>query len=233
MDKLLFWLTDAIGASLVTGLAAALVWGVLSVLLSPCHLGTVPLVVGVVGSTVAARTKRGRGALVAFSFAVGMFVAMAALGVLVATVGFAMQRFSAATSYVVAAIFVVAGLNLVGILPLSLPAMNVKVGSRRGAIAAAVIGFVFGLGLSPCTFAFLAPIIGLSFGTSGATPVRGIALLLAFGVGHCGVVGLAGSSTELVQRYLDWNANSRALVVLKSVCGLLVFCAAALLVYKA
>jgi len=232
MDRIFFLVGDALSSSLGVALAAALVWGVFSVLLSPCHLGTIPLIVGVVGSTRGS-AGRGRGARLSFSFAGGMLVAVAALGVVVATAGYAVQRFATVTNYVIAAIFVLAGLNLVGILPLRLPSLTIKAGRRRGALAAAVIGFVFGVGLSPCTFAFLAPILGLTFSTAGTSPLRGFALLLAFGIGHCGIIGLAGSSTEFVQRYLDWNDKSRALTVLKTVCGVLVLGAAGMLIYTA
>jgi len=232
MDRIFFLVSDALGSSLGVALAAALVWGVFSVLLSPCHLGTIPLIVGVVGAT-GRPGGRGRGARLSFSFAGGMLVAVAALGVVVATAGYAVQRFSSVTNYVIAAIFLAAGLNLVGLLPLPLPGLRVKAGARKGALAAAIIGFVFGIGLSPCTFAFLAPILGLTFSSAGTSPVRGIALLLAFGVGHCGVIGLAGSSTEFVQRYLDWNEKSKALTVLKTVCGVLVLGAAGVLIYTA
>jgi cytochrome c-type biogenesis protein len=233
MDKLLFWATDALGSSLLVALGAALLWGVFSVLLSPCHLGTIPLIIGMVGSSTRGSTGRGRGALLSFSFAGGMLAAIAVLGALVATVGYAVRGFGAVTNYVIAAIFVAAGLHLTGILRVPLPSLTPTTGKRKGAVAAAVVGFVFGLGLSPCTFAFLAPILGVTFGSAAASPLRGMALLLAFGVGHCGVIGLAGSSTELMQRYLDWNDQSKALTALKTICGVLVLVAAGVLVYTA
>jgi cytochrome c-type biogenesis protein len=162
-----------------------------------------------------------------------MLVAIGILGAAVATVGYALQQYRAVTNYVIAAIFLAAGLYLIGLVSFPLPSLTVKGGTRKGALAAAIIGFVFGLGLSPCTFAFLAPILGVTFGSSATSPLRGITLLLAFGLGHCGVIGLAGSSTEFVQRYLDWNEKSKGLTVLKIVCGVLVLVAAAGLVYTA
>jgi cytochrome c-type biogenesis protein len=236
VDKIVFWVTDALGASLAVGVAGALVWGVFSVLLSPCHLGTIPLVVGMVGATGSqggVARRRGRGAILSFSFAGGMLVAIAVLGGLIATAGFAMQRYTWITNYVIAGIFVVAGLSLLGLVPISLPSLAPKTGGRKGALAALGIGFVFGLGLSPCTFAFIAPILGVTFGSAAASPLKGVALLLAFGIGHCAVIGLAGSSTELVQRYLDWNEKSKSLTVLKSICGVLVLVAAGVLIYTA
>lgn len=233
MDKILFWATDALSSSLLVAVAAALLWGIFSVLLSPCHLGTIPLVIGVVGSSTGSSPKRGRGALLSFSFAGGMLGAIAILGVVVATVGYALQQYRTVTNYVIAAIFIAAGLHLIGVLSIPLPSLTVKGSKRKGVLAVTIVGFVLGLGLSPCTFAFLAPILGITFGSSATNPGRGVALLLAFGVGHCGVIGLAGSSTEFIQRYLDWNEQSKALSMLKFICGVLVLLAAAGLVYAA
>ena len=233
MDTMLFWATDALRSSLAAALGASLLWGVFSVLLSPCHLGTIPLIIGMVGSSTGGSTGRGCGAVLSFSFAGGMLLAIGVLGVLVATLGFAVQGFSAITNYVIAAIFVAAGLHLMGILSIPLPSLTPKSGGRKGVAAAVAIGFVFGVGLSPCTFAFLAPILGVTFGSAARSPLRGVALLLAFGVGHCGVIGLAGSSTAFVQRYLDWNEKTKALTVLKTICGVLVIVAAGVLIYTA
>lgn len=233
MESLLFLVNDALSASLVVALAAALLWGVVSVLLSPCHLGTIPLIVAVVGSSAGASAKRGSGAALSFAFAGGMLASLAVLGGLVATLGYAVQRYSAVTNYVIAAILLGAGLNLLGVLPLPLSGFAPRAGVRKGLVGASALGFVFGLGLSPCTFAFLAPILGMTFGGAATSPARGMALLLTFGLGHCGVIGLAGSSTELVQRYLDWNEKSGAVTVLKSVCGVAVLVAAGALIYSA
>ncbi len=233
MDRLIFWVTDGLSASLLVALGAAALWGVFSVLLSPCHLGTIPLIVGMVGSPGTGTGGRGRGAVLSFSFAGGMLVAIAVLGVVVSAAGLAVARLSAITNYVIAAIFLAAGLHLLGVIPLPLPSLSLKGGKRKGALAAVGIGLVFGIGLSPCTFAFLAPILGVTFTGAATNPLRGFALLLAFGVGHCGVIGLAGSSTEFVQRYLDWNESSKALTILKGVCGVLVLLAAGVLVYTA
>jgi cytochrome c-type biogenesis protein len=225
MDELVFKVTEALGSSsAIVALAAALLWGVLSVLLSPCHLGTIPLVVGIVGATGDGEGRRRRGVWLSLSFAGGMLVAIAVLGIIVVTAGFAVQGFGKVTNYVIAAVFLLAGLHLTGLLPLPLRGLAIKGGTRKGAGAAAILGLLFGVGLSPCTFAF----------TSAATsPLWGASLFLAFGIGHCGLIGLAGSSTAFVQRYLDWNERSKALTVVKFICGVLVLVAAGVLIYTA
>jgi cytochrome c-type biogenesis protein len=55
-------------------------------------------------------------------------------------------------------------------------------------------------------------------------------LLVAYGVGHCSVIVAAGTSTGLVQRYLNWTEQSIGTLVLRRSCGLLVLVAGVYLV---
>jgi cytochrome c-type biogenesis protein len=57
--------------------------------------------------------------------------------------------------------------------------------------------------------------------------------LLTYGLGHCSVIILAGTSTELVQRYMNWNEKSRGTVIVKKTCGILVLIAGLYLIYIA
>ena len=58
-------------------------------------------------------------------------------------------------------------------------------------------------------------------------------LLVAYGVGHCSVIIVAGTSTELVQRYLNWNEQSKGATAVKVVCGVLVLLGGVWLIYSA
>lgn len=230
----MLWLSGAMQGSASAAIGAALLWGIASVLLSPCHLGTIPLIVGFVGSTTAGqKSSKGRAAALSFSFAGGMLLAIAVLGALVATLGWAVGGMGRYTNYVIAVIFVAAGLVLIGILPMPQTGLSLSGFKRKGLLAAAALGLIFGIGLSPCTFAFLAPVLAAAFGSATAKPAFGATLLLAFGVGHCLVMGLAGTSTGLVQRWLDWNSRSRGLTALKVICGVLLLGSASLLIYSA
>jgi cytochrome c-type biogenesis protein len=46
----------------------------------------------------------------------------------------------------------------------------------------------------------------------------GALLLLAYGIGHCAVIVVARMSTELVQRFLNWNEQSKGVAVVKNIC---------------
>jgi cytochrome c-type biogenesis protein len=61
----------------------------------------------------------------------------------------------------------------------------------------------------------------------------GILLLIVYGVGHCSVIVLAGTFTEVVQRYLNWNENSKGTLAIKRVCGVLVIIGGLYLIYTA
>ncbi len=218
--------------ALPLALAAAVLWGVLSVVLSPCHLATLPLVVGFVsGAGPDLPRRRAIGLSVAFAF--GMFLSLALVGAGVAWAGHALHRYRAVGSYVTAGVLVLGGLYLLDLLSIAWSGPRPWAPERKGAIAAVAAGLFLGVGLGPCTLAFVAPVLGVVLGASGAHVGVGWALLLAFAIGHCAVVVGAGASTAWVQRWLDWNARSRGAALFKKACGVLVLMGAASLVYAA
>ena len=61
----------------------------------------------------------------------------------------------------------------------------------------------------------------------------GVSLLVFYGLGHCSVIVLAGSSTRGVQRYLNWSEQSKGAIVVQRVCGLLILLGGVYLIYIA
>jgi cytochrome c-type biogenesis protein len=104
---------------------------------------------------------------------------------------------------------------------------------KRGRLAAFLLGLVFGVALGPCTFAYMAPMLAVTFQLAADRMAYGILLLLAYGVGHCAVIVLAGTFTEAVQHYLNWNESSRGATILKKVCGVLVILGGLWMIYTA
>jgi cytochrome c-type biogenesis protein len=192
----------------------------LSVVLSPCHLASIPLVVAFIGEqdSVSAR----RAFLLALLFSTGILATIALIGVATAAFGRMLGDLGPSMNYIVAAIFFVIGLHFLGIIPMPLSAAGARTGKRRGLLAAFILGLVFGVALGPCTFAFMAPMLGITLSVARTNMGYGIMLLVAYGVGHCGVIVAAGASTGAVERYLKWSGKSRGLDVVKKVCGVLV-----------
>lgn len=231
MQQLFANLTDAVSGAAHIALMAAFAWGILSILLSPCHLASIPLIVGFIQGQ--GQPTQRRALALSTLFAVGILVTIALLGVVTASLGRLAGDIGTAGNVIVAVIFVGVGLVLLDLVPLTLPA-PARVGlQKRGAFAAFLLGLVFGIALGPCTFTFMAPMLAVTFKVSTTETIYGAALLLAFGLGHCLVIAIAGAGSAWVQRTLDWNASSRAGTVIKKTCGALIVLGGLYLLYTA
>ena len=231
MEQLFSSLSHAVEGASALALGAAAVWGLLSIVLSPCHLASLPLIVGFISGQGKLSTARASG--IASLFAIGILFTIAIIGIITAVAGRMLGDVGRWANYFVAMVFVIVGLHLLGVisLPWSGPGqMNLQ---RKGLLAAFILGLVFGIALGPCTFAYMAPMLGVTFKLAKTNPLYGASLLLAYGVGHCSVVVFAGTFTEVVQRFLNWNEQSKGVTILKSVCGILVILGGAWLVYSA
>jgi cytochrome c-type biogenesis protein len=231
MEQLFTALTRAIEGTAIVAVAASFVWGILSILLSPCHLASIPLIVGFIDAQGQITTKR------AFSisalFAGGILITIGLIGAITAAAGRMMGDLGPYANYFVAVIFFAVGLYLFDIIPMPWSAPDPMRMKRRGMLAAFLLGLIFGVALGPCTFAYMAPMLAVTFRLAATSLIYGILLLLAYGVGHCSVIILAGTSTELVQRYLNWNEQSKGALILKRTCGVLVILGGLYLIYIA
>jgi len=134
-------------------------------------------------------------------------------------------------NYFVAGVFFLMGLHLfdVILMPWSGPGqVGIK---RQGIMAALILGLIFGIALGPCTFAYMAPMLSITFQLASTQLWYGIMLLLAYAVGHCSIIVLAGTFTELVQQYLNWNEKSKGSLIIKKACGTLVILGGFYLIY--
>jgi len=231
MEQLFTALTHAVEDSAAIALGAAFVWGVLSILLSPCHLASIPLIVGFIDEQ--GRVSIRRAFLIALVFAVGILITIGLVGVITAGAGRMLGDLGRWGNYAVAAVLFVVGLHLLGVIPSLWSAPGQVDVKRKGLLAAFVLGLVFGVALGPCTFAFMAPMLAVVFRLGESHGLYGSVLLLAYGIGHCSVIVLAGTSTELVERYLNWNNNSGGTAILRRVCGVLVIAAGLYLLWTA
>lgn len=220
MNALFVALSEALGGAPLVALAASFVWGVLSILLSPCHLASIPLIVGYLQSGGAVGARRAAG--LATLFALGILLSIALIGAVTTALGRMMGDVGAWGNYAVAAVFFLFGLHLLDVLPLPDSWKPAPDKPRRGPLGAFLFGFVFGVALGPCTFGFMAPVLGVTFGMASARPFFAYGVLLLFALGHCSVIGLAGASSSWVQRWLSWQDGSPGARWLRRACGLLV-----------
>ena len=112
-------------ASIGIAIGAAFLSGTCSVVLSPCHVASIPLAIGFVNGR--GRIAPRKASLLSLAFALGILVTIAAVGAVTAAFG-RMLGDVGALKYVVAAVFAVVGLWLIGVI--RVPDLAV-----RGAIA--------------------------------------------------------------------------------------------------
>jgi len=231
MERLFTTLTHAVEGTPAIALTAAFVWGILSILLSPCHLASIPLIVGFIDSQ--GRTSTRRAFVTSTLFAIGILITIGLIGAITAAAGRMMGDVGNYGNYFVAIIFFIVGLYLLDVIPMPWSAPGQVGMKRKGLLAAFILGLVFGIALGPCTFAYMAPMLAVTFKTASTNLFYGVSLLLAYGVGHCSVIVFAGTCTELVQRYLNWNERSKGAIIVKKICGALVLLGGLYLIYSA
>ncbi|MCJ7714739.1 cytochrome c biogenesis protein CcdA [Candidatus Bathyarchaeota archaeon] len=211
-------------------LLASFSWGVLSILLSPCHLSSIPLVIGFISSQ--GKISLSRTFYISLIFSVGLLITIAAIGVITASLGRLMGDVGNVGNYLVAGIFFIVGLYLLDIIKFDWNTSSIRQTKSKGLLAALILGLLFGIALGPCTFAYMAPVLGIVFQTAQTSITSSAMLLLAFGIGHCSVIVGAGTLTKKVQQYLNWSEESKTILWIKRICGVLVIIGGIYLIFN-
>jgi len=230
MLKLFTALSHAIEGAPLIAVAASFIWGILSIVLSPCHLTSIPLIIGYLSNQRELSTKKAFHLSIIFS--IGILISIAVIGGITAAAGRILGDVGKIGNYVVAMVFLIFGLSLLGILPLNFPGLGTIKSQRKGYFSVLSLGLVFGLALGPCTFAFMAPMLGIVFNLTAKNLLYGLVLLSAFAVGHCAVIIAAGTSTRMVQQITKWDEQSKGITVIRKICGILVLLGGIYLVYS-
>lgn len=224
-------LTRAVSGQFYWAVAASFAWGILSIVLSPCHLTSVPLVVGYISKQNEASGKRS--ALLALTFAVGVLITIALIGLITASMGRLMGDVGAWGIWLAAVLLITFGLYLMDIITLDWLGGNLPQLDRAGHWGALLLGLVFGVGLGPCTFAFLAPVLTVVIPMAQESMLRAFVLILAFGVGHSLVFVIGGSLAGWIHGYINWTQNKRGPLYVKRVLGSLMLLGGGYFVYTA
>jgi cytochrome c-type biogenesis protein len=231
LDDLFTWLTMAMSETFGIALLAAVGWGIVSIILSPCHLSSIPLVIGYISSQ--GQEGVNRSYRLSLVFAIGILITIGLIGAVTASVGRMMGDVGMWGNFIVAGVFFVVGLYLMDVISLSWGGIVPRTSFARGWKGALLLGLIFGIGLGPCTFAYMAPVLGVAFSVATTSMLKAFSLVAAFGVGHCAVIAGAGGAAGTVQKYLKWTEQSRGATYLKRIAGVLVILAGVYYVYTA
>ncbi|MEN8222179.1 MAG: cytochrome c biogenesis protein CcdA [Acidobacteriota bacterium] len=223
MDSIFTWLSTLVQSTFLLAVAGSFIWGILSILLSPCHLAGIPLIVAYISQQENKSTKNAF--FTSLSFSTGILITIALIGLVTSLMGRMLGDIGRLGNYFVAAVFFLVGLYLLDIIKINFPGagqLNIK---KKGAGPAFILGLIFGIALGPCTFAFMAPVLAISLFSSSSNFIHSFSILAAYGAGHCLVITLAGTFTGYIKKYLKWNESSRGIVIAKRICGVLIIAA--------
>ena len=203
MDSLFITINTWIAGGTALAALGCLLWGMVSVLFSPCHLASIPLIVGYVGGQQ--RLVEGRAAaLYAVLFSAGLFITIAVIGVVCSWLGTMMGEVGPYWTILVGAILIWLALDMLGVAKCSVSGGLMGRLRVKGAGGAFLLGLAYGILSGSCTFGFIAPILAII--TVQGEIARGVLYILLFGLGHCIPIAVAGSSTAFVRRLLENNA---------------------------
>ncbi len=231
IESIFTWLSTAMSERFEIALLASLGWGVISIILSPCHLSSIPLVIGYISTQNETGVKRSF--YLSLIFGIGILITIGLIGAITASMGRMMGDVGMWGNFIVAGVFFVVGLYLMDVITLSWGGLMSRTTYLRGWKGALLLGLIFGIGLGPCTFAYMAPVLGVAFSVATTNMLMALALIAAFGVGHCAVIVLAGSAAGTVQKYLSWTEHSKGAIYMKRFAGVLVFLAGVYYIYTA
>ncbi len=200
MINLFDTLTQAIEGQFELAMAASFAWGVLSILLSPCHLTSVPLVIGYISRQNESTGKFS--VLLALTFALGILASISLIGIITASMGRLMGDVGIWGTWLAAILFVVFGLYLMDVISLAWLGGKTPQIERAGFMGALFLGLVFGISLGPCTFAFLAPVLTVAIPMAQESIFKALLLILSFGFGHSLVYVVGGGVAGIIVRYI-------------------------------
>jgi cytochrome c-type biogenesis protein len=167
---------------------------------SPCVL---PLVPGYLAFAAGFSKSRGKVLLGSTLFVLGFSVLFISYGALFGMLGSRVSANEEEITRILGIFTILMGVIFLGAFPL-MPTVKPKISTTGGLIGAPILGFLFGVGWTPCIGPALASVQALAFQESSAT--RGA--ILAFG--YCIGLGLPFIATGL---YLDKSEPLRKILV--------------------
>lgn len=162
---------------------------------SPCVLAAIPLIIGYVGGYSEGNKKKA--ALFSLVFVFGLSITFTLLGAAASVMG-QLLGFMGRWLYLgFAAIAVLMGLQLMGIISMPLPFQKTRSVKTKGLIGAFLLGMLTGTISSPCATPVLAVI--LAYVSTQGDMAYGGSLLFVYAIGHCALIFVAGLSIGLTE----------------------------------
>jgi len=197
--------------------------------LNPCVYPTIPVIIGYISGQK--QQSKLRGLALALTFVLGLAVTYVILGATASFVGSVLGVGKTGWMYIVAAVCILVGLNMAGVLPVSFatwaPAQS-KWSRLSGFAGALLLGMLFGLVASPCAMPILTLILALI--ASKGQAAYGATLMFVYAVGHglpLVIIGTVTGALTSLERFTTYS------VVIQRVGGWLLIAVGAYFIWTA
>ena len=210
------------GGALIAALGCFL-WGMVSVVLSPCHMASIPLIISYVGGQQKG-LQTSSATIYAAAFTIGLFITIAIVGIVCSLLGRMLGDIGQWWTIVVGVILLWVALDMLGVEACSISGNFMERFQMRGIKGAFILGLSYGVLSGSCTFGFIAPILAII--TIQQKIATGILLIILFGIGHCIPIAVAGSSAALVRRVLENSGFQKGGLWFRRMAGAAIVCLA-------
>jgi len=203
LEQLFITINEWMAGGTAIAAAGCFIWGMVSVLLSPCHMASIPLIIAYVGGQQQTLQPK-QAAAYSVAFTAGLFITIALIGIICALLGRMLGDVGNYWQILVGGILIWVALGMLGVEKCSINGSLLYRLNLRGLFGAFALGLAYGVLSGSCTFGFIAPILAII--TVQQQVVTGVLFIILFAIGHCLPIVIAGSSTAAVRKLMENSA---------------------------
>ncbi|MCK9225480.1 MAG: cytochrome c biogenesis protein CcdA [Candidatus Muirbacterium halophilum] len=230
MEYIFIYANNIMHEGFLFAVLGSLIWGFLSVILSPCHLAGIPLMVSFI---IKGREegKKTSSLWVSILFSLGILITILILGIITLLLGKILGDTGVWVNYLVGIILIITGSYLLELISFDFSLLDQTrlIGMKKSAF---ITGILFGLTLGPCTFAYMAPIMAVTFKYASQNVLYAGLLYFVFALGHTTVIAFAGIFVDGIMKILKFEKKSNIMGYSKKICGILIILAGFYLLLK-
>lgn len=219
MDEILIGVTNWLRAGPALAMPAAFMWGMVSVLLSPCHMASIPLLIAYVAGQHRIMPPR-IAASYAVLFATGLFLSIVIIGTVCALLGRMLGDIGPYWQIGVGLLLLWVGYTFLRPAVCSTTGGVMQRFQVKGLPGSFLRGLAYGFLSGVCTFGFIAPILGII--TLQDAIVYGFFMLVLFGAGHCLPLVAAGIFSARVMEVMINLAWQKGLLIMRKSAGVVI-----------
>jgi len=189
---------------------------------NPCVIAMIPLMMSFVAGRRGNKLSVLRGFVFSLIFVLGLSITFMVMGMVAALAGKMYGDVSGIWNWFVAAVCVVMGLHLMGLLTVPIPSFGARIQPRsRGLLGALMLGLLFGLVSAPCAAPILVVLLTYLAGSGASIPYGGM-LLLVYALGHSLLILVAGTSMAAARTLIENKKMVRTMDILRRGAGVVI-----------